>query len=177
MATGPLAPGGLHSIPLGTHVQSGNQQASKYCGARREMISKHRSPGSLWWLATKLTEKGAPMRQKFAILVRTSRTTLVLALLAVLGGFASAVAAHAQSTSTSSLKMVRGYQATTSTTSVTLMTIPGLGTVKVDCLSGLSRIAFCPSVSGSHCGSHMKARPGSPAAAPAHSSPTNRRMT
>jgi hypothetical protein len=89
------------------------------------------------------------MRQKFAILVRTSLTTLVLALLAVLGGFASAVAAHAQSTSTSSLKMVRGYQATTSTTSVTLMTIPGLGTVKVDCLSGLSRIAFCPSVSGS----------------------------
>jgi len=90
------------------------------------------------------------MKRKFATLVRTARTRLIMfALLAVLGGLAIAVLAPAQSTSLASTKMVRGYQATTSTTSVTLMTIPGLGTVKVDCLSGLSRIAFFPSVSGS----------------------------
>jgi hypothetical protein len=88
------------------------------------------------------------MKRKFATLVRNARTRLIMAtLLAV--GLAFAVAANSQSTSLASTKMVRGYQATTSTTSVTLMTIPGLGTVKVDCLSGLSRIAFYPSVSGS----------------------------
>jgi hypothetical protein len=90
------------------------------------------------------------MKEEFATLVKTAPTRrITYALLAVLGGLAIAVAAHAQSTTTSSTKMVRGYQATTSTTSVTLMTITGLGTVKVDCLGGMSRIAFYPSVSGS----------------------------
>jgi hypothetical protein len=91
------------------------------------------------------------MKRTFATLVRTARTRLIM--LAVLGGLAIAVAVHAQSNSTfhsiGSTTMVRGYIETTSSSSVLLMTIPGLGTVKVDCLNSLSRIAFFPSVSGS----------------------------
>lgn len=75
------------------------------------------------------------------------KVTLLLALAVGLFGVYSD--AHAQSTSLSSTKMVRGYQATSSTTGVVLMTIPGLGKVQVDCLGGMSRIAFYPSVSGS----------------------------
>jgi hypothetical protein len=73
----------------------------------------------------------------------------IVAMLALLGGLAFAVAAHAQSTSTSSTKMVRGFQATSSSAGVVLMTVPGLGTVFVDCLNNMSRISFFPSVSGS----------------------------
>lgn len=51
--------------------------------------------------------------------------------------------------SSGSAGIFRGYQETTSTTPVTLMTLAGLGTVKVDCQSSMSRIAFYPSVSGS----------------------------
>lgn len=94
------------------------------------------------------------MKRKFATLVGTARTRLIMfALLAVLGSLAIAVAVHAQSTTTfgssGSIHVVRGYQETSSPSSVLLMTIPGLGVVYVDCLSGLSRIAFFPSVSGS----------------------------
>jgi hypothetical protein len=90
------------------------------------------------------------MKRKFAILVGTAGTRLIVfALLAMLGSLATAVAAHAQSTTTTNLTIVRGYQSTSSTSSVVLMTIPGLGVVDVDCLSGLSRIAFYPSVPGS----------------------------
>lgn len=92
------------------------------------------------------------MKRKFATLVGTARTRLIMfALLAVLVGLP--IAAHAQSTSTFSTKgsvtMVRGYQETSSPSSVVLMTIPTLGVVFVDCLNGLSRISFFPSVSGS----------------------------
>jgi len=73
----------------------------------------------------------------------------MFALLTTLGVTAIAIAVHAQSTTTTQLTVIRGYQSTTSTTSVVLMTIPGLGTVDVDCNGGLSRIAFYPSVSGS----------------------------
>ena len=94
------------------------------------------------------------MKQKFATLVGTARTRLIMfALLVVMGGLACAVSAQAQSTSTFSTKgsttLVRGYQETSSSGSVVLMTIPNLGVVYVDCLSGLSRISFFPSVSGS----------------------------
>jgi hypothetical protein len=90
------------------------------------------------------------MEQKFATLARTARTRpIMFALFVVVGGLAIAVAVHGQSTTTTSFTMVRGYQATTSASSVVLMTIPGLGTVDVDCSGGLSRIAFYPSVSGS----------------------------
>jgi hypothetical protein len=92
------------------------------------------------------------MKRKFATFVRTTRARLIMfALSAVLGGLAIAVAAHAQSATTfgGSLHVVRGYQATSSTTSVLLMTVPNLGKVEVDCLGGMSRIAFFPSVSGS----------------------------
>jgi len=92
------------------------------------------------------------MNRKIKALVRTSRTRFAMfGLLTVTIGLASAVAAHAQSTSTfgGSLHVVRGYQATSSTTSVLLMTIPNLGKVEVDCLGGMSRIAFYPAVSGS----------------------------
>src|SRR5207248_10751716 len=43
--------------------------------------------------------------------------------------------------------VVRGYQ-TTTLSQVTLMTIPNLGSVKVDCASNHSRIAFFPAVPG-----------------------------
>jgi len=90
------------------------------------------------------------MKITFATLSRATRTRLAMfALLAVLGVTAIAIAVHAQSTTTTQLTMVRGYQSTASTTSVVLMTIPGLGTVDVDCSGGLSRIAFYPSVTGS----------------------------
>lgn len=91
------------------------------------------------------------MKRNFAILVGTAGKKLIMfALLAMLGSLATA-AAHAQSTTTNSLNLtiVRGYQSTSSTSSVVLMTIPGLGVVDVDCYSGLSRIAFYPSVPGS----------------------------
>ena len=94
------------------------------------------------------------MKQKFATLVGTARTRLIMfALLVVMGGLACAVSAQAQSTSTFSTKgsttLVRGYQETSSSGSVVLMTLPSMGVVYVDCLSGLSRISFFPSVSGS----------------------------
>jgi len=92
------------------------------------------------------------MKRKFAIWVGTAGKRLIrFALFAMLGSLAAAVAAHAQSTTTTSLNLtiVRGYQSTSSTSSVVLMTIPGLGAVDVDCFSGLSRIAFYPSVPGS----------------------------
>lgn len=98
------------------------------------------------------------MKRKFAILVGTAGTRLIVfALIAMLGSLATAVAAHAQSTTTTYLTIVRGYQSTSSTSSVVLMTIPGLGVVDVDCLGGLSRIAFYPSVSGALWWTHESA--------------------
>jgi hypothetical protein len=103
--------------------------------------------------ASEVRQISIPIRQRGANMrshrERRLSTAAIVSMVALLGGLALAVAVHAQSTSTSSIKMVRGYQTTASTTSVLLMTIPGLGAVKVDCLSGLSRIAFFPSVSGS----------------------------
>lgn len=96
------------------------------------------------------------MKRTFATMVRNARKRLIIfALLAVLGCLANVVAAHAQSASTASfsgsLNVVRGYQETSSyPTPVVLMTIPGLGSVEVNCPSGpVTGIAFYPSVSGS----------------------------
>jgi hypothetical protein len=94
------------------------------------------------------------MKRKFATLVRTAGTKVVMfALSAVLGGMAVTPAMHAQSTTTygGSLHVVRGDQSVpTGGGVVVLMTIPGLGQVTVNCPSGpLTGIAFFPSVSGS----------------------------
>jgi hypothetical protein len=94
------------------------------------------------------------MKRKFATLVGTAGKRLIMfALLGVLCGLSIAGTAQAQSTSTFSTKgsvtLVRGYQETSSSGSVVLMTIPSMGVVYVDCLSGLSRVSFFPSVSGS----------------------------
>jgi len=77
----------------------------------------------------------------------TAGTRLIILLLcAMLGSLATEVATES---TTTNLTIVRGYQSTTSPSRVVLMTIPGLGVVDVDGASGLSRIAFYPSVPGS----------------------------
>jgi len=72
-----------------------------------------------------MTEKGIMMKRKFATLVGTAGTRLIILLLfAMLGSLATAVAMES---TTTNLTIVRGYQSTSSPSSVVLMRIPGLG--------------------------------------------------
>ena len=105
--------------------------------------------------ASEVREIGIPLRPGVARTTSHREPRLwagfMIAMVALLGGLAFPAQAQSNSTfhSIGSATMVRGYIETTSSSGVVLMTVPGLGTVKVDCLNSMSRIAFFPSVSGS----------------------------
>ncbi len=80
----------------------------------------------------------------------TSTTQVSNLNASLLSGSAASAFQPAGSYAVLGTNLVFGYQTVaTNGGQATLMTIPNLGTVLVDCDSGLSRIAFFPSVSGS----------------------------
>lgn len=96
------------------------------------------------------TQLVSTVAQGTAPLQVTSTTQVSNLNAGLLGGLSASAFQPAGSYAVLNTNMVFGYQeVVTNGGQAILMTIPNLGTVKVDCDSGLSRIAFFPAVSGS----------------------------